>query len=289
MSLRIIVLGASGMIGSGIYKVLCLDKKLEVFGTIRSQSVDYGLPKDNLIGNFDVLDENYWREALNEFKPDVVINCIGITKHIETEENRNLSIGLNAIFPHKLVSTCDKLSSRLIHISTDCIFSGREGFYSEKDIPDATDLYGITKKLGEIHSQKHLTLRTSTIGHEINSKNGLLEWFLSQEERCKGFKNAIFSGLTTEELGLILRDKILLNDRIGGVFNLSSEPISKFDLLTLFKKYYSKSILIEEETDYKIDRSLNSNRLKKEINYKSESWEKMIKRMAHSKLEEKVV
>jgi len=278
------------MIGSGIYKVLSADIGLTTFGTVRSQAWEYDLPKkENLISELDVTDEGLLKEALKKNKPDVIVNCVGITKHIETEDNRNMSINLNSILPHKLVGICDELSAKLIHISSDCIFSGMKGFYSEEDIPDAKDLYGLTKKLGEIHYSRHLTLRTSTIGHEINTKYGLLEWFLSQQKKCKGFKNAIFSGVPTEELGVLLRDRILENDKIGGVYNVSSEPISKFDLLTLIKKYYSKDIIIEEEKDFKIDRSLNGKKLTKEIDYKFDSWEVMIERMAVSKSEEKIV
>ena len=184
MSKRVMVLGSSGMIGSGIYKVLSKDTSIEALGTVRSKAFINKLPnKEKLIHGLDVLDEESWKKILKDNQPDVVINCIGITKHIETEANKNISISLNAIFPHKLSIFCDTLSCRVIHISSDCIFSGRKGFYSEEDIPDASDLYGISKKLGEINSPNHLTIRTSTIGHEINSKNGLLEWFLSQENR----------------------------------------------------------------------------------------------------------
>ena len=278
------------MIGNGIYDVLSRDDNLEVFGTLRSKDLYKDLQKkENLITGINALDQQSWEKVLIEYKPNVVINCVGITKHIETTTNKNISINLNSIFPHKLVSVCNKISSRLIHISTDCVFSGRKGFYSEADLPDADDLYGITKSLGEINSKEHLTLRTSTIGHEPYSQNGLLEWFLSQEKKCKGFKNAIFSGVSTQELGVILRDKILLNDRIGGLYHLSSEPISKFDLLNLFKKYYSKDILIEEDKDFKIDRSLDGKKLNEAINYKSEGWDVMINRMMNSKLEKKIV
>ena len=290
LNLKVIVLGVSGMIGSEIYRIIFEREDLEVFGTVRSKnSKSFPFYKDNIVNGIDVLNEESWKEYLIQEKPDAVINCIGITKHIETDHNKNLSIQINSIFPHKLAHLCDQISARLIHISSDCVFSGKKGFYSEKDIPDSDELYGLSKKLGEINSSKHLTIRTSTIGHEITTKHGLLEWFLSQEKRCKGYKKAIFSGVPTHELALIIANKILEYKQLSGIYNLSSSPISKYDLLGLIKRHYSKDINIEEDSSFIIDRSLDGTRLKKILNYDFDNWDVMTERMAQSRKERQIV
>jgi dTDP-4-dehydrorhamnose reductase len=289
-NLKVFVLGASGMIGSEIFRVLDESINIDATGVWRSQpSKDLPFTKKRIIEGIDIQKEELWRRLLIEEKPHVVINCIGITKHHQSTIDARAFIGINSIFPYKLSNVCDQISARLIHISTDCIFSGKKGFYSEEDISDSEDLYGLTKKLGEINTPNHLTLRTSTVGHEISTKNGLLEWFLSQQGNCKGYKRAIFSGVTTSDLAIILRDKILPNKKLSGIYNISSDPISKYDLLQLMKRYYSKQIEIEEDTSFIIDRSLNGEKFKKAVNHKPESWEIMIKRMALAKKEKKIV
>lgn len=289
-NLKVIVLGASGMIGSEIFKVLDDSINIDATGMWRSQpSENLPFTKKRIIEGIDIQKEDLWRSLLIEEKPHVVINCIGMTTHNQSKIDARAFIEINSIFPHKLFNVCDQISARLIHISTDCIFSGKKGLYSEEDIGDSEDIYGLTKKLGEINTTNHLTIRTSTVGHEISTRNGLLEWFLSQQGNCKGYKRAIFSGVTTCELAMILRDKILPNKKLSGIYNISSNPISKYDLLQLIKRYYSKQIEIEEDTSFIIDRSLNGEKFKKAVNYEPDSWEIMIKRMALSKKEKKIV
>jgi dTDP-4-dehydrorhamnose reductase len=173
---------------------------------------------------------------------------------------------------------------RLVQISSDCVFSGLAGNYTESSPTDAYDLYGKSKALGEITDQDHcLTLRTSTIGHEINTKNGLLEWFLSQHAECRGFSRAIFSGLTTIELAKVLRVVLLTKPNLSGLYNIAAESISKYDLLRLIANVYGKKIHIVRDDQYIIDRSLSAEKFYKHTGYIAPSWISMIEDMFKSK------
>ena len=184
--MKVLVLGSNGMIGNAIYTQLKLNDEIEVFNTEEINSNSFKKFDASKLDNF----ESFFK--FHTF--NVVINCIGITKHRNEIQDIYKVIMINSIFPWKLLNLAKKLNFKLIHISTDCVFDGMRGNYSELDIPNALDLYGRTKALGEItNDESCLTIRTSTIGHELNSKRGLLEWFLSQK-KCKGFVNAIFSG-----------------------------------------------------------------------------------------------
>ena len=189
-------------------------------------------------------------------------------------------MNVNSTFSHNLKNFGDKLKFKIIHLSSDCVFSGKKGNYNEKDYPDSNEIYGVSKFLGEITSDPHLTIRTSIVGHELETSFGLLEWFLLQKGECKGFKQAYFSGVTTLFLGNIIGKIILEKPNLSGLFHLSGEKISKFDLLKLFSKYYSKEIKIIPDKDLKIDRSLDSRRIYKALNIKSLSWEEMLSEMS---------
>ena len=188
-------------------------------------------------------------------------------------------IEINSLLPHKLLSAAEKYNIRLIHISTDCVFSGTKGNYSETDNPDPSDIYGISKLLGEFSCSKNLVIRTSIIGPELNTKRGLLEWFLSQKDECKGFEKAIFSGLTTLELSKVIGKYIIPRKDLTGLINISSKPISKLDLLKIIKKVYLKKIKISISNDLKIDRSLNSEKFYSLSKYICPNWEILIKDM----------
>ena len=245
MSLRIVVLGASGMIGSGIYKVLCLDKKLEVFGTIRSQSVDYGLPKkDNLIGNFDVLDENYWREALNEFKPDVVINCAGITSLEYCEKFPHEADLANGEINSRIKKTFN--DSKIIYVSTDSVFDGEVGNYNEDSKKNPLNKYAESKSLGEdiiLEANNSIVLRTNIYGLGKGANNSLLNWAADNFKKnisIKGFDDYIFNPVHLIQVGEGIK-KLIERDYKGIIHFGSKEHLSKYDFLKLTKNYFVDS------------------------------------------------
>ena len=218
--------------------------------------------------------------AITEFKPDVVVNCIGIVKQAEAASDPLTSIEINALFPHRLAKLCRAEKARLIHISTDCVFSGHKGHYSENDLSDAEDLYGRTKLLGEVSDEGCLTIRTSKIGRELETSNGLIEWFLSQEDKSiSGYKKSVFSGLTTTALAEIIAGIIAKNPELHGVWHVASEPISKFELLSLVKQVYGLNIRIEPDETVVCDRSLNSERFRKVTGFVPPTWHDMIEQM----------
>jgi len=218
--------------------------------------------------------------AIDKINPEVIINCIGIVKQLPAAQDPLQSISINALFPHQLAQICRKKNIRLIHMSTDCVFSGHKGNYSETDTSDAEDLYGKTKYLGEVNYPGCLTIRTSIIGRELETKHGLIEWFLSQEGKTvSGYRNAIFSGLTTNALSKIIAEILADHPHLSGVYQIASEPISKYDLLNLVIKTYNMKIRIDPDETIINNRSLNPEKFKKETNIKIPSWEYMIEEM----------
>jgi dTDP-4-dehydrorhamnose reductase len=211
-------------------------------------------------------------------RPAVVINCIGLVKQLSQADDPLEALPINALLPHRLARLCDVAEARLVHISTDCVFSGKRGQYQESDLPDAGDLYGRSKLLGEVDSP-HLTLRTSIIGHELNSAHGLVDWFLSQQTSVKGFTRAVFSGLPTVELARVVRDHVLTNPELQGLYHVSSAPIAKHDLLHLVARTYDKQIGIEPDDRLVIDRSLDSTRFRERTGYEPPSWQQLVERM----------
>jgi dTDP-4-dehydrorhamnose reductase len=279
---RVLVLGVTGMLGSTIYRVLSADKNLCVFGTLRSQSgKQFFNPEiqELLISDIYVDRETSILNALSFSKPDVVINCIGIIKQLPNAFDYLESIAINATLPHRLAKYCRAIGARLIHFSTDCVFSGAAGNYVEQDFSDADDLYGRTKYLGELNDDHTLTLRTSIIGHELNSSRSLINWFLRQEGTINGYQHAIFSGLPTVEVAHVLKDYVLNRKHLHGLYHLSVEPISKYELLKLVSKIYQKQIVINAEDKFRIDRSLDSSRFKKDTGYVAKSWPQLIQEM----------
>lgn len=277
--MNILVLGASGMIGSYIYKHL-KNKKHKVNGTYFSKfnirSKFYNLQKLNCF-NINEVDD-----FLGNSNAEVIINCTGITKHTVSLKNEKLIFKLNAELPQYLAKNCIIKNKKLIQISTDCVFDGLKGDYSEKDKPNAKDIYGISKAKGEIIDEQNLTLRTSTIGHEIETKNGLLEWFLDQDYQIKGYSNAIFNGLTTNYLAKIIND-FALNKSMNGLYNISNSKISKYHLLKIINKVYNKRINIIKDEKLIIDRSLNNSKFFNFSKHNFPSWEKMINDMYENK------
>jgi len=282
--MKLLILGSNGLLGNTLTKYFFEKNNYETYGYLRDSSKLKFFNKkyiNRLIVIQNILKINDLRRKIIELRPDVIINCIGLTNKIKGNSLNNIEnyININSLFPFRLKEICDEIQARLILFSSDCVFSGEKGFYSEKDNPDPTDMYGKSKLLGELDNENIITIRKSVIGHELDSKKGLLEWFLNQEESVEGYKEAIFSGLTVLELARIIDMYILPNRHINGIIHLSAEPISKYDLLEIIAKQYNKLIKIEPNKEVKIDRSLNSEYFKKLTGYKSESWPLLINAM----------
>jgi dTDP-4-dehydrorhamnose reductase len=280
--MRLCIVGGTGMLGHCLLREL--SKTHETWATLRhiNDSV-LALPNvspGRLFGDVDVLDYDSIVRAFARIRPDVVINCVGLIKQRKEARSPLASICVNAQLPHRLSLLCDVIGARLIHFSTDCVFSGSRGMYTEQDTPDASDLYGRTKLLGEITDQPHcLTLRTSLIGRELKTHFGLVEWFLAQHGSAKGYQRAIFSGFPTVIIATILRDYILPNSQLSGLYHLSADPISKYELLQLIKDACTKDIEIVPESHVVIDRSLNSDRFRAATRFEPLPWPDMVDEM----------
>ena len=281
--MRVLIFGVTGMLGHKLYQVL--GQTLDAVGTIRGAyrgiaEYDFFQPSQ-IAPEVNAREISLVERAIEETGPEVVINCIGVVKSLVEQEGMVSTIWLNSLFPHELYQICNAKGIRLIHISTDCVFSGKTGLYREDDPSDADDVYGKTKYLGEVTGANALTIRTSIIGRELASANGLVEWFLSnQGKKVQGYTNAIFSGFPTLHLSRIIADIITKHQDLEGIYHVASEPISKFDLLALIKKAMRLNITIEEYPDYHIDRSLDSTEYRKTTGFTPPSWEKMIEEMA---------
>ena len=279
--IKVLVLGASGMLGSAMIRELARDPLLQVWGSLRSESDMAAFPPmiaKHLISGVDALKEAQITELFKRVTPQVVINCIGLIKHVRGSEDPKMAMAINALLPHQLAKDCQQFGARLIHFSTDCVFSGDRGNYCETDIPDATDLYGLSKLKGEVCEGNVLTLRTSIIGHELHGKQGLLEWFLSQKTSCNGFSKAIFSGLPTPVLARLVHE-LLAQPDLRGIYHVSSQPISKYNLLRVIAAQYGKVIEIVPTDKLVIDRSLDSRLFSKKTGWEAPSWDQMIKEM----------
>lgn len=279
---KILILGATGMLGHKLMQVL--SKQFSITGTVRGDASAFShhplFTGMDITGNVHAGDLTSIQDAIEHAKPDVVINCIGIVKQLQAAQDPLHSIAINALFPHQLAKISREKKIRLIHMSTDCVFSGNKGHYTELDPSDAEDLYGKTKYLGEVNYPGCLTIRTSIIGHELSTSHSLIEWFMSQKGKpVSGYKKAIFSGLTTLALSEIIGQIISDYPLLYGVNQIASEPISKLDLLTLVKKTYNIPIAINPDETVINDRSLNPKKFKTETNIIIPSWEYMIEQM----------
>jgi dTDP-4-dehydrorhamnose reductase len=284
--MKILVLGASGMIGSAIFRVLSKEDALKVWGSIRSdrwKSFFSTHQRERLVICKDLLDQTELNHLFSKTQPDIVINCVGLTKHHKEANDILLAVPLNTLLPHRLANLCKAFDARLVHISTDCIFSGLSGNYAEGDLSDAIDIYGKSKFLGEVINCPHaVTLRTSTIGHELQSSYGLLEWFLSQQGSCAGFNKAIFSGLPNTVFAEIIRDHVIQRPQLHGLYHVGGLPIGKYDLLRLIATQYGKNINIVSDENFVIDRSLNVDQFSRVTGYHAPSWPELIQSMHKS-------
>ncbi len=279
---RILILGASGMLGNALYRFFSASENYVTYGTIRSPDLARALDpalRQNLIQDINVDDESSLTKLLSRIQPNVVVNCVGLVKQLAEANDAIAAIKINALLPHQLARYCQQVGARLIHVSTDCVFSGAKGMYIEQDFPDAQDLYGRSKLLGEVDYDNAITLRTSIIGHEVNSRHGLVDWFLSQKEQVKGYRKAIFSGLPTVELARVVRDFVIPHPKLHGTYHVSALPINKYELLKLVADTYQRPISIIPDDNLIIDRSLASTRFKLATGYKPTEWPELVRLM----------
>jgi dTDP-4-dehydrorhamnose reductase len=286
MKTKILVLGATGMLGHVMFKHFFNNPEYQVFGTVRSKDKLNGIftkqEQSNLISKIDAANFDSFINAFAEIKPGIVINCIGIIKQSDDAKNYYNSININSFLPHRIARLCALGDSRLIHISTDCVFDGQKGGYLESDNSNATDLYGKSKYLGEVDYPFATTIRTSIIGHELHNQLSLVDWFLAQNGSVKGYTNVVFSGVTTYELAQIIQIYVIANKNLSGLYQVSATPISKFDLLNLVAKIYKKEINITRFDEMYTDRSLNSDKFRQTTGFLPKPWEKMIEEMYHN-------
>ena len=280
--MRLLVLGANGMLGNAMIRVLSEPGEHEVFGTVQSSDVFRFFPQKiaaHLLTGIDVDKGDTLDGVFERTHPDVVINCVGLIKQLDGADDPLQAIPLNALLPHRLARLCDTADARLVHISTDCVFSGEQGDYRETDFADARDLYGMSKFLGEVHDSHSITLRTSIIGHALDSTDGLVDWFLAQQRQCRGFTRAIFSGLPTVILAQLVRDVIIPDAGLNGLYHVAADPISKYELLELVARVYGKTIEIVPDDSLVIDRSLNAGRFRAATGYSAPHWPGLVEMM----------
>lgn len=285
--MRVLVLGVTGMLGSAVYKLLAATPGLEVAGTARDAArlgAFDAATRPSILTGIDVLQDDVLVEVLARTRPDVIINCVGLIKQLATAEDPLHALPLNALLPHRLARLAALCGARVVHISTDCVFAGRKGGYVEADVPDAEDVYGKSKQLGELTGYAHaITLRTSIIGHELGSRLALLEWFLAQQGSVRGYRRAVFSGLPTVELARVIRDHVLPAPALHGLYHVSAAPIDKCRLLQLVADIYGKAIAIEPDDAVAIDRSLNSDRFRAATGYQPPPWPALVRSMHDSR------
>jgi len=281
--MKILVLGVTGMLGNAVFRVFSGDGEHEIWGTLRSGTALRHFPQGSharLLCGVDVLDQDALVATMGKVKPDVVINCVGLIKQLADANDPLTALPINAMLPHRLARLCELAGARLIHVSTDCVFSGRKGLYLERDLSDAEDLYGKSKYIGELHDLPHaITLRTSIIGHELGSNYALVDWFLSQQGEVRGFTKAVFSGLPTVELARVMKDFVVPHPELSGLYHVAAEPIDKFRLLSLVAAQYGKQIDIWPDDALVIDRSLDGSRFAEATDYLAPEWPELIRRM----------
>jgi dTDP-4-dehydrorhamnose reductase len=279
--MRVLILGAGGMLGHKLCQVLA--EQMEVWATFREQPIKFDyLPKERILNNVLVQDLSRIQEVLGIVKPDAVVNATGIVKQRDEAKQAIASIQVNALFPHQLAELCSERGIRVIQISTDCVFSGTRGNYSEIDNPDPVDLYGRSKLLGELNRPEALTLRTCIIGWQLNTFTSLLSWFAFQRgKRIKGYRKAIFSGISTTVLSQLIGDILLTRPELTGIYQVASEPISKFELLMRLRDLLDwQDIVIDPDENFLCDRSLSNAHFRSATGWHAPAWDAMLEGLA---------
>lgn len=285
---RILILGVTGMLGHFLMHELSRDESFDVYGSARSIKVLEKVFSKELISRVTLMSDanemTLISRLLDKVNPDIVVNCIGVIKQDPSVGDASRTIALNSLFPHLLADSCAQRGIRMIHVSTDCVFSGIQGGYLESDNPDPVDLYGRSKLLGEVSRSPALTLRTSFIGHEIESKRSLVDWFLSQTGSVNGFNKAIYSGLTVTEFSHMLTSVVFPHDDLTGLYHVASTPISKYDLLCEIQKEYQWAGTLIPSWDFECDRSLRADVFFEKTGYRPPEWPEMIAEMFRTQI-----
>lgn len=280
---RLLVLGAGGMLGHAVLRWFARDPRYEVFGTLRGAAAMDRLravaPGARILGGFSADRPADLARVFQYARPDVVINCVGVVKQLAGAGDPAIAIPINALLPHRLARLCGRLGARLVHVGTDCVFSGSRGGYTEDDAPDALDLYGRSKLMGEVDYPYAITLRTSIIGHELGSGHGLVGWFLTHQEPVRGFARAVFSALPTYELARVIQQYVLPNPGLHGIYHVGGDTINKYELLKLVAEVYGRAGEIARDDELVIDRSLDSSRFRAATGYQPPSWPDLVQRM----------
>jgi dTDP-4-dehydrorhamnose reductase len=271
---RVLILGGSGMLGHRVWQLF--RERFDAVATVRARPPLPLFADGRVRDGVDVTDFAALNKLLDEVKPDVVVNCAGVVKQLAAAHNPIASITTNSLLPH-IVAT---RAARLIHVSTDCVFSGRRGHYAESDVPDPLDLYGRSKLLGEVDAP-HLTLRTSIIGRELQGGHGLVEWLLANRAgRVRGFTRARFSGVTTVELARVIAGVIEQHPQLEGLYHVAAEPISKYDLVMLLNASFGAGIEIDPDETLVLDRTLDGARFAAATGWTAPSWIEMTRELA---------
>jgi dTDP-4-dehydrorhamnose reductase len=280
--MKILILGGDGMLGHQLLKLL--RERHEVKVTLRQEFAAYAgvglFTRENSFSGVDLRVSDRLLTVLADFRADAVVNAAGIVKQRPDGLDVIPNLEINALLPHRLALICSATGARMFHISTDCVFSGNRGQYREEDIPDPVDIYGHSKLLGEVTRPGVITLRTSIIGRSLYRNASLIDWFLRQEGRIKGYRNAIFSGFTTKELARVIAMLLETQPAASGLYHLSSAAASKYDLLVRLRDRLAKSIEIVPDDAVRIDRSLDSSRFRSEFGYAPPSWDRMLDELA---------
>lgn len=280
--MKILVLGASGLLGHTIFRILSETTQWSVRGAVRNPRTRELFPPaltERTVLCGDLEHQSELEKTIAGVEPDVVINCLSVAKSELREENLRKVLSNLSVLPQRIAHACAESGARLIHFSSDGVFSGTKGGYSEDDPPDAMDVYGMAKFLGEVRDPHTISIRTSMVGHELQAANGLLEWFLAQQTECKCFTRAVFSGLPTTELARMIRDVVLDKRELFGIYHVAARPISKFNLLQLVAEVYEKRIELIPDDRVVIDRSLNTDRFRAATGYEPPPWPELIKTM----------
>lgn len=280
--MRVLVLGVTGMLGNAVFRLLSESSGLVVYGTARADNSKRYFSKDcaqQIITGINVENHDSLTRAFCIAQPEIVLNCVGLVKQLADADDPLQALPINALLPHRISALCQVAGARLVHFGTDCVFSGTRGNYLESDFPDAHDLYGRSKLMGEVDYPHAITLRTSIVGHELSGHRSLVSWFLAQQGSVKGYTKAIFSGLPTVELASIVRDLVLPRPALHGVYHVASKPINKLELLRLVADTYGKDIEIIASDELAVDRSLNASRFNEATGYAPPEWPVLVQRM----------
>ena len=280
--MKLLIIGGTGMLGHKLFQLLS-ETFPETYATVRQDISKEPFKRISFIQSkkvfqdIDVLDVEALEKVVLTVKPDYILNCVGIIKQHKEDAAPIPCIKINSLLPHQLAELASEYGGRVIHFSTDCVFDGKRGSYTEEETPNATDIYGRSKAMGEVVCDNALTLRTSFVGRELSSHLSLFDWFLTQKgTRIRGFTRAIYSGVTTNQMANIVR--LILQDfpALSGLYQVVADPISKHDLLKLAKEIFELNIEIEPYHDFAIDRSMKGDKFYSVTGYKSPSWETLL-------------